>query len=86
MSIDSLEETKRDPNVDSENVQVTSVPAVQDRSSNSTSAKNEDFSRVGIFSSKTERCRILVMNLVNMLVQRASVERLMGCNDIISNE
>lgn len=86
MSIDSLEETKRNPNVDRKNVQVTSIPAVQDGSSNGTSTKNEDFGRVGIFSSKTERCRILVMNLVNMLVQCAGVKCLVGYDDIISKE
>jgi hypothetical protein len=54
--VDGLEETKRNPDVDSENVQVMCVPAVQDGSSNCTSAKDENLSRVGIFSSKAERC------------------------------
>jgi hypothetical protein len=82
VSIDGLEETKRNPNVDRKNVQVTRVPAVQYRSSNGTSAKDENFSRVGIFGGEPKRCRILVVELVNVFIKYASMKRLVSYDNV----
>jgi hypothetical protein len=86
VGINGLEETKRNPNVDREDVQVTCVPAVQNRSGNGTSAKDENLGRVCVFSGKTKRCRILVVKLMNVLVKNAGVKRLVGYDAIVSNQ
>lgn len=78
MCVNSLEQTERDPKVDSENVEVASNVAVEDGSSNRTSAKDEHLSRVGILSSKTKWSRVLVVQLVNVFVQWSPMKRLVS--------
>lgn len=68
VSIDRLEKTKRDPDVDGKDMQVPHEVAVQQWSSNRASTEDGDLSGMGIFSCKTERCRIFVVNFVNVLV------------------
>lgn len=69
MCINGLEQTERDPDVNSENVEVAGEVAVKDGTSDRTSAEDKYLGRVGILGSKTKRSRVLVVNLVNMLVQ-----------------
>jgi hypothetical protein len=59
-------------------VEITSECSIEDGAGDGASSKNEDFGRVCIFSSKTEGCRVLVVELVDMLVEDTSMERLVG--------
>ena len=68
MSIDSLEQSQHDPNVDRDDVQVRGEEAVGERAKNRASAKDEHFSGVSVFSSEAEWCGVLVVNLMNVLV------------------
>lgn len=78
MCVNSLEETKGDPDVDGEDMQVTAEHAVEDGSQDGAGAEDEDFRRMRILGSETERRGILVVNLVNMFVQRAPVQCLVS--------
>lgn len=78
MSIDSLEQPQNDPDVNSDNVKITSKCGVENGAGEGTSSKNEDFGGVGIFSSKAKGCGVLVVQLVDMLVEDTSMERLVG--------
>ena len=79
VSIDGLEETEDDPNVHGEDVEVAGANDVEDRPSDRSSTKDEDFSRVGVFCSKAEGSRIFVVNFVDVLVHGAPVKELVGC-------
>ena len=59
-------------------MEITSEGGVEDWASNGTGSKNQDFSGMGIFNCKTKRCRVLVMNFVDILVEETSMERLVG--------
>lgn len=78
MCVNSLEQTEGDPDVHCENVQVTTEVAVKERTSNRPSTKDHHLSRVGEFSRKTKRRGVLMMKLVDVLVQRAPMECLVG--------
>ena len=78
VGVNSLEETEDDPCVDSNNVEVTTDSTVEDGASEGTGSENEDLSRVGVFGSKTEGSGVLVVDLVNVLVEGAPVERAVG--------
>ena len=79
MSIDGLEESEGDPDVHREDMKVATECTVQERAGDRARAENHDLSRVSVLRSKTERCRVLVVDLVNVLVKRAPVESLVGC-------
>ena len=78
MRIDGLEQAERDPDVHGEDVQVAGEEAVEEGSADGTHSQNEDFERVSVLCRETEGCRILVVNFVDVLVQRAVVQRLVG--------
>lgn len=78
MCVNSLEQTERDPKVNGDDVQIACEVAVEDGTSDRTSAEDEHLSRVGIFCSKTKRSRVLVVNLVNMSVQYSPMKGLVG--------
>ena len=78
MGIDSLEETESNPDVDGEDMQVTAEHSVEDRPEDGTGTQDEDLSGVSILGSKTEGSRILVVDLVDVLVQRSPVKSLVG--------
>ena len=78
MRIDGLEETKGDPNVNRDDVQVLSVLAVQQRSENRSCSENHNFKWMRILRSKTKRSRVFMMQLVDVLVEQGSVEELVG--------
>lgn len=81
MCINGLEKTERDPNINGENVEVAGKVAVEDGTRDRTRAEDKHFCRVGIFGSKTKRCRVLVVKLVNMLVQWSPMKSLVGYTD-----
>ena len=74
MRIDGLEQAERDPDVHGEDMQVASEEAVEEGSTDGTHSQDEDFERVCVLSRKTEGRRVLVVNLVNVLVQRSIVK------------
>ena len=78
MSINSLEETEGDPDIDGENVQVACKVAVEDRPRNSTRAENENLCWVGVFSGEAKGCGIFMMEFVNVLVQNPGMQCLMS--------
>lgn len=79
VSIDGLEETKDDPDVHGEYVEVTSAKDVENRASDRPSTENEDFGWMGVLSSKAEGSRIFVVNFMDVLVHGTPMEELMGC-------
>ncbi len=74
VSIDSLEETGRDPEVHSYNVEVTRHQAPDDWNEHSTSTENHGLDGRSIFSSESERCRVLVVDFVNISVEESHVK------------
>lgn len=84
MCIDRLEETERDPDVHGENVEVPTEGAVEEWTRDRASTKDHNLSGVRIFRSKAERGRVLVVNLVDVLVERAPVQCLVGYPDRVS--
>ena len=76
--VDRLEQTERDPNIDSEDVKVARKVAVEDGTSDRTSAKDEHLGRVRVLGSKTKRCRILVVQLVNVLIHWSPMKSLVS--------
>jgi len=79
MGINSLEETKDDPNVHGEDVEVASADDIENGTSDRSGAKDEDFSWMGIFGSKAKGSRVFVVNFVYVLVHGTPVEELVGC-------
>ena len=78
MGVDSLEEAEDDPYVDGYDVQVLREEHVQKRAKDRARTENEDLSRMGVFSCKAKRCRVFVVDFVNVLVQNTRMERLVG--------
>lgn len=73
--IHGLEETEQNPNVHGDDVQVLGVGAKHERTANGTEAENQNLKWVRILSGQTERRRVLVVHLVNVLVQRTPVHQ-----------
>lgn len=78
MCVDGLEQTERDPNIYSENVEVARKVTVEDGTSDRASAKDKHLGRVRVLGSKTKRSRILVVELVNVLVQWSPMKSLVS--------
>jgi len=76
--VNSLEQPQNDPNVDSKDVEILSESAVQNRAEYGALSKDEDFSGMGVFSRKAERCGVLVVKFMDVLVENAGMERLMS--------
>ena len=81
--IDGLEETEGDPDVHGEDVQVTAECAVEEGTRECASSEDEDLSGMRVLSSKTEGGGVLVVNLVDVLVQRTPVQSLVSCGWIV---
>ena len=79
MGIDGLEKTERDPDVHSEDVEVTAEGAVEERAGDRAGSEDQDLSRVSVLCSKTEGRRVLVVDLVDVLVERAPMKCLVSC-------
>lgn len=73
--VDSLEQTENDPHIHGEQVQVTSNRHPQDGTADSTNSQQHNLDRRSILGSKTEGRRVSVMQLVDVLVERAVVQR-----------
>lgn len=74
VSVNSLEKTENDPNVHGQDVQFAGNGAPENGRADSAEAKDHDFDRGSVFCGKTEGCRILVVNLVDVLVERTPVQ------------
>lgn len=73
MRVDGLEETEDDPCIDRDDMQALREEAVDQRAKDGTGAEDEDFSRVGVLGRETEGGRVFMVDLVDVLVQNASV-------------
>lgn len=59
-------------------MQVIREPAVKQRARNGTSAQNKHLGGMRILCSQTEWSRVLVVDLVDMFIERSGMECLMG--------
>jgi len=81
MGVNSLEQSQCNPNVHGDHMAVgkrvgeQGNNAVDKRAHESTSCKEKDFGRMSILCGQTERRRVLVVNLVDMLIENTSVKR-----------
>jgi len=66
--INGLEETKGDPNVHSDDVQVLGELAVQQRPDNRSCSEYHHFKRVRVFRSQAKRRRVFMVQLVDVLI------------------
>jgi len=73
--VDGLEQAQNDPDIHGQNVKILGNAAEDDRSTDSAETQKHDLDGRGVFSSETEWCRVLMVNLVNSLVQRSPVQR-----------
>ena len=73
--IDSLEQTGDDPQVHGQDVQMSGYQDPQDGNANSARAEKHDFDRRRVLGGQTEGRRVGVVELVDVLVQRAPVQR-----------
>ena len=80
MGINGLEETEGDPDVDGEDVQVVAEHAVEDGTEDRAGSEDEDLGRVGVLGGKTEWSGVLVVNLVDVLVERSPVKSTVSCD------
>ena len=78
VSVDGLEQPENDPDVDGDDVEVGSEETVEERSTDGTGTEDEDLEGVSVFSSQTERCAVLVVHLVDVLVEGTVVECSVG--------
>ena len=78
MSINSLEKTKHDPDVDSNDMQVPHKVAVQQRSTHRTHTEDGDFGGMSKFSCKAKGCRILMVHFVDVFVEDTGMKSLVG--------
>lgn len=66
--IDGLKQAQHDPNVHSEDVQISSHRTPEDWTTDSAKPKNHNLNWGRILGCHAERCRVLMVNLVNGLV------------------
>jgi hypothetical protein len=59
-------------------VKILSEKAVEERTRDGSLSENEDFKRVGVLGGKTDRGRELVVEFMNVLVERSPVKASMG--------
>ena len=78
MRVDGLEETEHDPHVHGQNVKVFRDSTPEDRRADSTETENHDFDRRSILRGQTKGSRVLVVNLVDVFVQRTPMQSAMG--------
>ena len=77
VGINSLEQPNDDPDVHRQDVKFTSGKHPQDRDTDYASAEEEGLDRRGVFCSETERRRVRVVDLMDVLVKRAPMKRAM---------
>ncbi len=81
VSIDGLEKAEGDPDVHRKDVEVSPEHGVEDGTENGAGAEDEDFGGVRIFGGETEGSGVLVVDLVDMFIERAPVECLVCCGE-----
>lgn len=70
--IDGLEQAADNPGVHGQDVEVFGNGAPHDGNTDAAESENHDLNRRGILGSQTERCRVLVVNLVDILVEEGA--------------
>jgi hypothetical protein len=78
MSIDSLEQTADNPEVYGEDMKIASDQNLKDWYRDSCETENHDFNWRRVFGGKSEGSRVLVVDLVDIFVERTPVYRAMG--------
>ncbi len=78
VGVDGLEEAEGDPDVDGEDVEVLGDVAVEEGTADGARAEDEDLERVGVLCCETEGGGVLVVDLVDVLVERTEMEGLVG--------
>ena len=78
MRVDSLKESPHDPKVHSQNVQVTGDSTPQDWRSHRSQSKYHHFDGRSIFSSHAKWCRVLMVDFVDVFVERTPMKSAMG--------
>jgi hypothetical protein len=76
--VDGLEDTEHNPDVHGQDVKVLGDGAPQDGAADCTETEDHDFNGRCVFCCHAERRGILVVNLVDVLVQRAPVHGAVG--------
>lgn len=75
VGIDSLEEAEGDPDVHGDHVEITGDLKQDDWATDDAEAEEHGLDGGGVLSSETERSRVCVVHLVDVLVKRAVVKR-----------
>lgn len=87
MRVDGLKEPECDPDVHRDNVEVAPREVAQtQRTTQRAYGKNQGLGWMGVFSSKAERCGVLVVQFVDVTVERTIVQCLMGCEWVIRRQ
>lgn len=76
--VDSLEDTENNPDVHGQDVKVLGNSAPQDGAADRAETEYHDFNGRCVFCCHTEGCGVLVVDLVDVLVQRAPVHGAVG--------
>lgn len=74
MRVDGLEQAEHDPDVHGQDVQVLGDGAPEDGGADRAEAEQHDLDRAGVLGREAEGGRVLVVDLVDVLVQRAPVQ------------
>ena len=74
MRINGLEETECDPEVDRDDMKVSGEVTVEKRSTDRPRAKDEDLCGMSVLCGQAEWRGVFVVDLMDMLVQRAIVQ------------
>jgi hypothetical protein len=78
VSIDSLEEAEDNPEIHGQDMELTSDQNPNDWNTDSAKAENHDFNGRCILGSQSEWSRVLMVDLVDVLVERAPVQCAVG--------
>ena len=78
MGINSLEKPAHNPKVHCQNMKVPSDGTPQYRGSNRAETEDHDFDGRSVLGSHTKRGRVLMVNLVDVFVERTPVQSAMG--------
>ena len=74
MCVDGLEEAADDPDVHCQNVQIFGDGGVNDWNADGAESEDHCFNRRGVLGCQTEGSTVLVVQLVNLLVERGRVQ------------
>ena len=74
VGIDSLKQSEYDPDIHSQDVQVATQQTPDNGHADSSQAKNHDFDGGRVLGSKPKRRRVLMVDLVDIFVQRTPMQ------------